>query len=75
MRIKLVYQKEEELPEPAVPLNLKLRCRRERQEPVIAILYPDIEAFKENYNIYAYRNLSNEQLDYINTLWESLKIN
>ena len=44
-------------------------------EDTVAILYPDIEAFKENYNIYAYRNLSNEQLDYINTLWESLKIN
>ena len=44
-------------------------------EDTVAILYPDIEAFKENYNIYAYHNLSNDQLDYINTLWESLKIN
>ena len=44
-------------------------------EEAIDILYPDIDAFKENYNIYAYRNMSNEQLDYLNTLWESLKIN
>ena len=39
-------------------------------EDTISILYPGIDDFKENYNIYAYRNLSNDQLDYINTLWE-----
>ena len=44
-------------------------------EETISILYPGIDDFKENYNIYAYRNLSNDQLDYINTLWETLKIN
>ena len=44
-------------------------------EDTISILYPGIDDFKENYNIYAYRNLSNDQLDYINTLWETLKIN
>ena len=44
-------------------------------EDTISILYPGIDNFKENYNIYAYRNLSNDQLDYINTLWETLKIN
>ena len=44
-------------------------------EDTISILYLGIDNFKENYNIYAYRNLSNDQLDYINTLWETLKIN
>lgn len=39
------------------------------------ILYPGIENFKELYNVYAYRNLSYEMLDYVNTLWEFLKIN
>ena len=44
-------------------------------EETIAILYPGIEEFKEKYNTYAYRNMSNDMLDYINTLWETLKIN
>ena len=39
------------------------------------ILYPDIERFGELYEAYAYRNLSTEMLDTINTLWEELKIN
>ena len=39
------------------------------------ILYPDIEGFKENYNTYAFRNLDREMLDYLNSLWESVKIN
>ena len=43
-------------------------------EEAIAILYPEMESFRELYNQYAYRNLDNETLDYINTLWETLKI-
>ncbi len=43
-------------------------------EETVAILYPDVEHFHDNYSKYAYRNLSDETLDYINTLWESLKI-
>ena len=38
------------------------------------ILYPGIENFSELYNTYAYQNLDSEMLDYVNTLWESLKI-
>ena len=43
-------------------------------EEAMEILYPDISDFGERYNEYAYRNLSNEMLDYLNTLWETLKI-
>lgn len=39
------------------------------------ILYPDLWDFAQQYNTLAYRNLSNEMLDYVNTLWETLKIN
>ncbi len=41
----------------------------------IDILYPDLGDFSEQYNRYAYRNLDSELLDYINTLWETVKIN
>ena len=44
-------------------------------EEAMAILYPEIEDFSSLYNKYAYRSLSVEMLDYINTLWESVKIN
>lgn len=44
-------------------------------EEAIEILYPEMGSFKENYNLYAYRNLDTETLDYINTLWENVKIN
>ena len=44
-------------------------------EDTIAILYPETEDFAASYNAYAYRNLSPETLDYINTLWENVKIN
>ena len=44
-------------------------------EETIEILYPGIENFSEEYNKYAYRNLSTDMLDYINTLWENVKIN
>ena len=43
-------------------------------EDTIEILYPDLGSFREQYNQYAYRNLDNETLNYINTLWETLKI-
>ncbi|MBQ4426762.1 MAG: spermidine/putrescine ABC transporter substrate-binding protein [Oscillospiraceae bacterium] len=44
-------------------------------EDTIAILYPETDDFAAAYNTYAYRNLSPETLDYINTLWENVKIN
>ena len=39
------------------------------------ILYPDFTDFKERYNEMAYRSLSKEMLDHLNTLWENVKIN
>jgi len=44
-------------------------------EDVIEVLYPEIENFSELYNTYAYRNLDTDMLDYLNTLWETVKIN
>ncbi len=46
----------------------------EMGEEAMEILYPKIGDFSEKYNALAYRNLSNEMLDYMNTLWETLKI-
>ena len=43
-------------------------------EEAMEILYPEITDFAELYNEYAYRNLDQETLDYLNTLWEELKI-
>ena len=43
-------------------------------EEAMAILYPDSEGFSTLYNRYAYRNLDRETLDFLNTLWEELKI-
>ena len=43
-------------------------------EEVAAILYPAVEDFSASYNQYAFRNLDSETLDYVNTLWENLKI-
>ena len=43
-------------------------------EEAMEILYPGIEDFSALYNEYAYRNLDAETLDYVNTLWEELKI-
>lgn len=42
---------------------------------VMDILYPEIQGFAELYNRYAYRNLPDEMLNYMNTLWEQVKIN
>lgn len=44
-------------------------------EETIAILYPEMGSFAEKYNTYAYQNLDSEMLNYLNTLWENVKIN
>ena len=44
-------------------------------EEAMEILYPEMESFREAYNAYAYRNLDTETLNYINSLWEEIKIN
>ncbi len=46
----------------------------EMGEEAMEVLYPEIGDFSENYNKYAYRNLDAETLDYVNTLWEKVKI-
>ena len=46
----------------------------EMGEEAMEILYPSVEDFFDNYNKYAYRNLDPDTLDYINTLWENVKI-
>ena len=43
-------------------------------EETIGILYPEMEDFSALYNEYAYRNLDNDMLSYVNELWENLKI-
>ncbi len=47
----------------------------EMGEEAMEILYPEMDNFSELYNEYAYRSLDEETLDYVNTLWETLKIN
>lgn len=44
-------------------------------EEMIEVLYPEIENFAAEYNQYAYRTLNREMLDYMNSLWETVKIN
>jgi len=44
-------------------------------EEAMAILYPELGSFAEQYNTYAYHNLDTEMLSYLNTLWENVKIN
>jgi spermidine/putrescine-binding protein len=46
----------------------------EMGEDAIDILYQDQDSFNENYNAYAYRSLDQKTLDYLNSLWEELKI-
>lgn len=48
--------------------------QEEMGEEAMAILYPDTSHFADQYNQLAYRNLSDEMLDYMNSLWETLKI-
>ena len=44
-------------------------------DEAIEMLYPEFGNFTRMYNRYAYRTLDTEILDYINTLWEDVKIN
>lgn len=44
-------------------------------EEAMQILYPELGDFSELYNKYAYRSLDTQMLDYLNTLWETVKIN
>ena len=44
-------------------------------EEAMEIRYPEMTSFRENYNTYAYRNLDPDTLQYINSLWERIKIN
>ena len=46
----------------------------EMGEEAMAILYPGNEDFAKIYNEVAFRNLPQETLDYMNTLWENVKI-
>jgi len=47
----------------------------EMGEEAMEILYKHVSDFAANYEANAYHNLNSETLDYINTLWETLKIN
>ena len=47
----------------------------EMGEEAMEILYPDIENFSALYNEYAFRSLDQAMLNYVNSLWETLKIN
>ena len=46
----------------------------EMGEEAMEILYPGIEDFNARYNEFACRNLDRDALDYMNTLWEALKV-
>jgi len=47
----------------------------EMGEEAMEVLYPEIADFAAQYDKYSYKNLDAETLDYINTLWETIKIN
>ncbi len=47
----------------------------EMGEEAMSVLYQNAGHFRDAYEQYAYRNLKPETLDYINTLWETVKIN
>ena len=47
----------------------------EDMEDAFDVLYPEMGNFAENYNRFAYQNLSPDMLSYMNELWETLKIN
>ncbi len=49
--------------------------QEEMGEEAMNVLYGKVEDFTKQYNENAYRNLKPETLDYINTLWETVKIN
>ena len=44
-------------------------------DEAMRVLYGRTDNFREQYNNNAYRNLNRETLDYINSLWETVKIN
>ena len=44
-------------------------------EDTMDILYPGIDSFRDEYNRSAYRNLDQDTLTFVNSLWETLKIN
>ncbi len=44
-------------------------------EEAMEILYPQLGDFSELYNAYAYRSLDSDMLDYLTTLWETVKLN
>ena len=44
-------------------------------EDTMDILYPGIGSFRDEYNRSAYRNLDQDTLTFVNSLWETLKIN
>lgn len=48
--------------------------QEEMGEEAMEILYPEIGDFSALYNKYAYRNLDPDMLDYVTSLWETLKI-
>ena len=47
----------------------------EEMGDAMEILYPNLGSFSEAYNREAYRNLDADMLNYLNTLWENVKIN
>ena len=47
----------------------------EEMGDAMEILYPDLGSFADAYNREAYRNLDADMLNYLNTLWENVKIN
>ena len=47
----------------------------EEMGDAMEILYPELGSFADAYNREAYRNLDADMLNYLNTLWENVKIN
>ncbi|MDY4582627.1 MAG: spermidine/putrescine ABC transporter substrate-binding protein [Candidatus Faecousia sp.] len=47
----------------------------EMGEEMMEVLYPELGNFSEQYNALAFRNLDTDTLNYLNTLWENIKIN
>ena len=44
-------------------------------QDAMEVLYPELGDFAEKYNKLAYRNMDGEMLDYLNSLWETIKLN
>lgn len=60
-------------PHTLVPLNAEYQ--EYIGEEAMQVLYPEFDDFIASYNKNAYHNLPTETLDYMNTLWEGIKIN